>query len=464
MEELRLQGNAFVASGEPHKAVPLYIQAMDLYDDVTASGINKTLDEYTKSAGNALTCLLKMQDRAACIKVAKRALQVNSIFGKANAAWGRCLMEDASLYGAGEGPHTAFMLLCRAVYELPALEESSRPFLAAAIGQMLEDKRRATASGSLEDALAVRKGSCGFGVVAQMDIPPFAEVSSTLGPFSVSAYEETEGRGCCVSCGCVLHEATRPSVLPCPTCNMVFYCSPSCLESHASAHAQYECTPLMKLKVMAANVGAQHLDVPEEFFETAFHCITTFSGIRAGKEGHEQIFTLEAHTDEVAQRFPMVPLVRDLLPNETCDAIAKVVGIIRCNALEICDATGLGVGQSLFVGKGNITSFFNHSCAPNCAIDADRNCICTVRRVYKGEELTIAYMPQLYWPAKLRQDALAERYFFSCRCERCEGSATDPFVKAIVAVQTGSRQDATKHYHAQCRRLARRCAAVGPTT
>ncbi|EPY43089.1 hypothetical protein AGDE_00834, partial [Angomonas deanei] len=144
MEALRIQGNALVGS-DPAKAIEFYNEAMQLYDaktDGEGEQTGCTLEEYTKCAGNAMTCMMKLNRRADCIEMAQRALRVNPIFGKANAMWGRCLVEDATLLEK-DGPSIpdAFRLLCRAMYQVPALGESLHTTLVTALDAMLAEHK-----------------------------------------------------------------------------------------------------------------------------------------------------------------------------------------------------------------------------------------------------------------------------------------------------------------------------------
>ncbi|CAD2220647.1 SET domain containing protein, putative [Angomonas deanei] len=421
-----------------------------------------------------MTCMMKLNRRADCIEMAQRALRVNPIFGKANAMWGRCLVEDATLLEK-DGPSIpeAFRLLCRAMYQVPALGESLHTTLVTALDAMLAEHKTnesSVAGTNLEEALRIQtfEGN-GKGVYANQPLPAFTQVSSTLNPFSVSVYEETEGKMCCLCCAKSLlsqQGEEEIKVVRCITCGIAHYCSQACYERYNSArHEKYECRYIQMLWKMSESGKT----FPEEFFETALHCITTFSGIHSGWKGHQEVLQLASHGEEVAQRLhPIAPLISELLPHEPRPLVIQVLGVIRCNALEMSDFTGLGVGQALFAGEDCITSFFNHSCDPNCAIDPSESSIRTIRPTRAGEELTISYLPQLYWPALKRQEKLSERYYFSCRCPRCEQRETDPFEKAISYLLPKARENATVFYHKKVQQLcgevrSRHIGELGPS-
>ena len=118
---------------------------------------------------------------------------------------------------------------------------------------------------------------------------------------------------------------------------------------------------------------------------------------------------------------------------------------------------GLACGQVLFL---NALSHFNHSCRPNCATTTTRvpvepeegaascqvsrprtkaiKCVQTLRPIFPGEELSIAYIPSLYAQPKRRCELLSERFYFTCRCPACsvDGASTSKSNGEAAAVDT----------------------------
>jgi len=306
-----------------------------------------------------------------------------------------------------------------------AIEEESRAMTEA------EDER---ISASAANVMVEGVPGMGNSVVAHSDLLPPTVLEELRNPFSVGVYEEVCGErsgGCCVHCASSLPLSGEGSMLGCSQCEMVRYCSPSCHSSHQAQHAAYECAALSKLKRVLPQLRERSVDVPENFFELSFHCITTLAALRSHCEGRDVVNQLESHTQEVAQHtHPTARVVYDLLNGEVPEErIATVIGITTCNAVEVVDDhTGQGVAQGLYASAA---SFFNHSCHPNCSLDAGRHTIVNIRRVKSGQQLCISYIPQLYWPASRRQAALQDHFFFSCRCERCETSQDDAFEKCL---------------------------------
>ncbi|GET86841.1 hypothetical protein, conserved [Leishmania tarentolae] len=480
MEQLRLKGNALFTD-DPAEAAEYYIRAVQLYEQRRGKDAACTLDEFTKSSGNALTCLFKVGETQKCAALALRALALNPILAKANAFYGRCALVDPSLDSVstnfGTPSATALLYLCRAIYELPALEPSTREDIDDALTRLIGERVSVTDNYMLSQETGAKliRVPHGVGVEATRTLPPLVEVVSLLSPFSVGVFEQFNGKGCCVECSRPIgfdvadaetqqppeedaevdnekgHDKAQKAEnkhFTCTNCNMVAYCSSACADAHRMQHDAFECARMRRLLNMMEGIEPRKLNVPEQFFELAYHCITTLAGIKAKRPGHERVLTLTAHVDEVIQSLhPIGPLVCDLYKGEEdTSTLFTIVGVLCCNSMQVTEPSGLAVAQALHAGN-SVASFFNHSCMPNCAIDTVRHAIVTTRTIHVGEELTIAYIPQLYWPTRLRREQLSRDYYFVCRCQRCENSDKDPFERALSKELPTARKDATKYFH-----------------
>ncbi|KAH8603988.1 SET domain [Trypanosoma vivax] len=486
MQELRLRGNALFPT-DPNGAAELYQEALRLHATMNRKDAAALMEENTKSAGNAITCLYKAERYDGCMELAESVLQVNPLIAKAYAFIGRCaLMKSANLGGMESGRQrhpNALQYLCRAVYLLPSLGDSTLPFMQEALDHQLQlmqgtgdvggkDGSESTSDhAEQEPSIEVKVGINGNGVFAVSRLPSHLAVASTLNAFSVCTYTETCGAIVCANCGiaCSLHGGdcaenspntqdkaeANGGTLSCSVCGLISYCSAGCAKAYREQHKRYECRLLVRLKEMEKALRKQQQererdspeweDLPEEFFAMSMHCVTTLSGIKARRPGYKTVQShLQDHAAEMSQRFaPLVRLVEGLLEGEeTPVSVVRLLGVIRCNALEVCDSTGLGIGQALHAST--ITSYFNHSCAPNCAMDG--NAIVTICEVLPGEELTIAYIPQLYWPVELRREELAGRYFFHCCCTRC-GDGGGGFRRTVGAGGGGEGSCVVKSKH-----------------
>lgn len=234
-------------------------------------------------------------------------------------------------------------------------------------------------------------------------------------------------------------------------------------------------------------------DDTNELLELGIHIITTLSaivhdemekGVTHGKRIPAYIQDLDSHEDECCQALgPLVPLMeallvpahRQLFPlalREVTDMIQeqqhfamgqlvrRIAGIVRCNSIELTALPGgPPAGQALF---GGIISLFNHSCAPNAAIDPDSRVLRTIRPIVEGEEVCISYIPQLYWPRKMRKRQLAERFYFTCTCIRCKDtSPTSADLEALIVAKQPAgpqvRSDPEEYYRAQVGSTAENC-------
>ncbi|KAI9004724.1 hypothetical protein BC832DRAFT_521224, partial [Gaertneriomyces semiglobifer] len=67
-----------------------------------------------------------------------------------------------------------------------------------------------------------------------------------------------------------------------------------------------------------------------------------------------------------------------------------------------------------------MSSYFNHSCDPNCECvqNARVMTVRTIRPVEEGEPLTISYIDS-NMPLQARRTRLQADYYFLCQCQRC---------------------------------------------
>ena len=117
------------------------------------------------------------------------------------------------------------------------------------------------------------------------------------------------------------------------------------------------------------------------------------------------------------------------------DIIADVDGVpLRRSELQNDDYCLL-ITNDLFFDMVDQTRWINHSCDPNCEIDADVDeqgqvwaRLEAIRDIHAGEELTYDY-------------AFASEYAIPCRCgaTECRGLIIDPDEVPLVAASAGAR-------------------------
>jgi SET domain-containing protein len=115
--------------------------------------------------------------------------------------------------------------------------------------------------------------------------------------------------------------------------------------------------------------------------------------------------------------------------------IADVDGVqLRRSELENDDYCLL-ITDDIFFDMVDQTRWINHSCDPNCEVDADIADdgkvwarLCAIRDIAVGEELTYDY-------------AFAAQYAIPCRCgsTECRGLIIDPDEMPMVAQAAGAR-------------------------
>ena len=444
MDQLRLKGNEAFGQQRFEDAVSFYREALAAYDTEKEDQqqppkmITSTQngEEMAKCVGNLCLCLQKQAKWADLEIEARRGLQRNPMIAKAHCFLAMALVEQQTSGSAGipplkpppssyssssEAGFDAIMHIAIGCKLQPAVVTAG---LKETIGKaiaLLPDPATAITTPSTRSLCEAREiFGCGRGVFATSAIPCGTVVCPASTPFSVTYSSEQVAASLCHCCGVPATQDGLFTARTCTRCRQVAFCSEDCLATYLHRHATFECHLFERLAEIVSKIEERDLDVPEEFAELARHTIATLSGLRTTSSDSDraELLRLESHAVEVSQSLvPIAQLMHELVVDEDPTLLTTLVGIVRCNSFAIADPTGLQIGQALHVGS--ITSLFNHSCAPSCTIDANQ-AIVTIRPVAVDEQLTISYIPQLYWPTKLRQDGLEERYFFRCRCSRCE--------------------------------------------
>ena len=455
MEAKRLEANDSFKAGNLEEAIQRYCAAVAMFyaaveenrpvgspTSPTSAQIVADLasmkEEAIKCFGNLCVCTHKLKKYDDCREFAAKVLCLNPHFAKGYAFLAMCDFDENPT--ALRVRCRRYRELCTAVNLLPAMQAQVegrqaeyRSQLRDAILAMQSSSPPSSPNKALEEALlgegdveikSVGAGR-GRGVVAKRDLMMHTVVASLDAPFSVGYYDDWTPQKekdatppkLCVLCGAsTVTEGTIFS--DCPGCHGVCYCSEICAAGYAERHA-LECLPFQKLRMVKNTLlESNQPDLAAEAYELGSHVITTISGLMMKRLGSDAIEKLDGHDAEVAQSLDPIPnLIFDILPDHPQSLVAHVLGVIRCNAVQLVDETGLSVGQALYT---TTVTFFNHSCCPNAALDVENRIVRCIQPIEAGEEITISYIPQLYWPRDLRQEGLKERYFFGCKCDRCE--------------------------------------------
>ncbi|CAM6099621.1 unnamed protein product [Calypogeia fissa] len=116
-------------------------------------------------------------------------------------------------------------------------------------------------------------------------------------------------------------------------------------------------------------------------------------------------------------------------------------------------------------GLWALPSFANHSCAPNCVLSfiGDAIFIRATVQIAEGEELTVPYFA-LCEDVETRQSAGFKKWFFTCKCDRCEleetlkpqlGKISKAIPNLVKAAQAESSEQGQEHQRQAVRELAR---------
>ena len=283
------------------------------------------------------------------------------------------------------------------------------------------------------DFTEVKKSAVGGrGRYAQKDIAP-GEVLLSLDRPLIAVLDRSRIIDTCSWCfswtelpmlsGAGPNQVTK--VNACVGCKKVKYCSKRCqTQAWKAGHKKY-------CKIFVA-----HEETIPSLVEAAMQII---DGIKADDPSFKAILDLESHRDEFekagGERWKTISFMAHtalklLGYDETMLERAKTaMCILMCNTFGLLaptyDSLGLTLDPKLCL--------INHSCAPNAVtvFDGPKLAVRALNRIKKGEEVFISYIDSSS-VFKLRQGELQDRYFFTCKCSKCNlGTAApqDAFLK-----------------------------------
>ena len=114
------------------------------------------------------------------------------------------------------------------------------------------------------------------------------------------------------------------------------------------------------------------------------------------------------------------------------ESVALLGAKLELNAFDLTNALYDRVGLYLHP----YAALMNHSCDYNCIVgfDGDELFVKAIRPIDKGEQIFISYVDATN-PYEVRQEELSTRYFFHCRCVKCEREKTDAPVQDSLAAR-----------------------------
>ncbi|KAF7115663.1 hypothetical protein CNMCM5793_002903 [Aspergillus hiratsukae] len=257
----------------------------------------------------------------------------------------------------------------------------------------------------------------GTGIFAAVDIPVGGTVMLIQRPFVAVLDTERLPDTCS---GCLgQHHCSRDvnvELKACTGCRVVKYCNKTCQAKDWKFAHSFECRIFKELmpRVLPSNARA------------ILRMVLRSERGKYPKEELELFRKLESHTEDIqAQNWEQWQRI-----SLTAKAVKKYSGCAM-DEETICH-----YGAKLELNSYNFHSpladrlgfylhpyaaLVNHSCDYNSVAgsDGDALYIKALRPIQKGEEIFVSYIDATN-PYRIRQKELSERYYFKCRCAKCE--------------------------------------------
>ncbi|KAH7397999.1 hypothetical protein BKA64DRAFT_745539 [Cadophora sp. MPI-SDFR-AT-0126] len=250
-----------------------------------------------------------------------------------------------------------------------------------------------------------------------------------------------------------------PSLKRCSGCKIPYYCSTKCQNAHWKDIHSRECKILKKLP-----------GVPPTAVR-ALIAMLLRKGVESDGEEENNWKALESHVENLksdVKRWEEIVLQARAgveftkAGAERMEEAMRWLCVLSTNAFRITlpDNTPVGLCFSPTLARAN------HSCTPNAFIvfDSRNVSLRALRPIKKDEEIFISYIdPTEDLPQ--RQSTLKQRYFFTCKCPRCEGdwAAYDYFIHVQEEDENESisanRMDVI-YPHQEVVKTAERCQAT----
>ncbi|PVH84318.1 SET domain-containing protein [Cadophora sp. DSE1049] len=208
----------------------------------------------------------------------------------------------------------------------------------------------------------------------------------------------------------------RPSLKRCSGCKIPYYCSAKCQNAHWKDIHSRECKVLKKLP-----------DVPPTAVRGLIVMLLRKEEEMQGEEESDWK-GLESHIGELksdTKRWEEIMLQARAgveftkAGAERMEEAMRWLCVLSTNAFRITlpDNTPVGLCLSPTLARAN------HSCTPNAFIvfDSRNVSLRALRPIKKDEEIFISYIDPTEDLAQ-RQSTLKQRYFFTCKCTRCDGN------------------------------------------
>lgn len=233
---------------------------------------------------------------------------------------------------------------------------------------------------------------------------------------------------------CYTCSTRSKNFIPCPNCADVYFCDSQCMQSNAfhifdcqtayhrmPQHIRYNIrTILIAMSAFAANI--------DDLMSFVEQCVSSDNLPRTVNDLQSKYwFYLKLHKSPMKEEIEQftgiifkyimaIPKIKNLFDSERKRRF--LLGLLSHHyAINIINSFGDETSLCIFA----VSSFFNHSCAPNLANQQRANLMyCrTSRPIQKGEQLFISYLDNDQ-PTESRKNILRTSFHFECKCSKCE--------------------------------------------
>ena len=220
----------------------------------------------------------------------------------------------------------------------------------------------------------------------------------------------------------------------CAKCLKLNYCNTECQRKDWIYH-KHECQVLSKYKLLSFE--KQGFDYMQRLVLRLYLMAVHKPQIMKRKYHlhnglHRTLEEMESHSEDITNTKAFEGIVNYFklysIEDYDRDLVLKLYGILQINAFGIDsydEERGISHCASGLYIEGSV---FDHCCQPNACASGEGLLleIRALREISVGEEITIDYVQNVL-PKIQRQTSLKEKYFFICRCFRCESDFDQNF-------------------------------------
>ncbi|CEI91935.1 hypothetical protein RMCBS344292_06211 [Rhizopus microsporus] len=244
-------------------------------------------------------------------------------------------------------------------------------------------------------------------------------------------------------CNYCFRKQTQPPLQRCSRCKATYFCDMGCFRNAWLSYHQFVCTPVDRQEKTITAENDLDLEMLEKVALNVSRYRKRESKDETGGDEEtvdvtmEAFFSLMGHDklQRPAVQRAYRQIVQTALKKEyirdtglTEDELVHYLNVFKSNNFAIDDKDMFAIGE----GTYPIASLFNHSCRPNAVIMYDGALaeIHAIEDIEPETEITVSYLDAAH-SRTYRKRVLNDKYFFDCRCLRCEQHEEKPYVALI---------------------------------